>query len=235
MRLRPRPDSAEADPDDEAPVGTRQRRRALPLALKATAGLVLAAILYVSFGFFQVWAAARQDHARKAQAIVVFGAAQYQGRPSPVLAARLDHALDLYEQGFAPKVVVTGGRLEGDRFTEASVSADYLIARGVPDSAILREVSGRSSWQSLAAASSFLADRGIDDVLLVSDPFHSYRIKAMAGELDLRAATSPTRTSPIVGFTAMRFMAREAVAVAVGRIVGYSRQARIDGAVRGDA
>lgn len=202
-------------------------------ALKIVAGLLVGVLVYLAFGFFQVWSTARGDHARKAQAIVVFGAAQYQGRPSPVLAARLDHALDLYRREMAPRIVVTGGRAEGDLVTEATASADYLISRGVPDEDILREVSGRSSWQSLAAASVFLAGRGIDDVILVSDPFHSYRIKAMAAELHMTAATSPTRTSPIEGLSELRYMAREAVAVSVGRIIGYGRQARIEKVVRG--
>lgn len=204
------------------------------LALKITAVVMLAVMAYLAFSFVQVWSTARGDHARKAQAIVVFGAAQYQGRPSPVLAARLDHALDLYRAKLAPKIVVTGGRQEGDVSTEASASAGYLMARGVPDADILREVSGRSSWQSLAAVTAFLAARQIEDVLLVSDPFHSYRIKAMAGELGLAAATSPTRTSPIEGLTEVRYMAREAVAVAIGRVVGYRRQARINVVVTGE-
>ena len=90
----------------------------------------------------------------------MFGTAQYDGEPSPVLAARLDHAIELYEAELAPVVVVTGGNQPGDRFTEAAASANYLIEHGVPDDDVLREVSGTSSWQSLAAVSEFLAERG---------------------------------------------------------------------------
>lgn len=201
------------------------------LAVKVAMVLVGVVVLYVGVTFVQVWQAARDDGARPAQAIVVFGTAQYNGVPSPVLAARLDHAIELYEEGLAPVVVVTGGSRPGDRFTEATASANYLIERGVPDEDVLREVSGTSSWQSLAAAANFLAERDISDVLLVSDPFHSYRIRAMASELGLEGHSSPTRTSPIRGMTEARYMARETVAVAVGRVIGFRRQASIESVV----
>ena len=197
------------------------------LGLKIVAGFVAAILVYLAVTFVQVWMASRRDEAREVQAIVVFGAAQYNGRPSSVLKARLDHAAALYHQGYSPVVVVTGGRQPGDRFTEATASADYLHTKGVPDSDILREVSGRSSWQSLASAAAFLKARHITHVLLVSDPFHSLRIKAMAGELGLDGHTSPTQTSPIGGFTGAYYMGRETVAVAVGRIVGFRREAGV--------
>jgi uncharacterized SAM-binding protein YcdF (DUF218 family) len=202
------------------------------LALKLVVGLVAALALYLGFTFAQVWRAARTDGARPAQAIVVFGTAQYNGVPSPVLAARLDHAIELYERHLAPVIVVTGGNQPGDTFTEATASANYLIKRGVPDGDVLREVSGTSSWQSLAAAANFLDERSIDNVLLVSDPFHSFRIQAMASELGLNGHSSPTRTSPIRGMTAARYMARETVAVAVGRVIGFRRQASIEDVVK---
>lgn len=207
----------------------------MKLAVKVLVGLLAAAALYLAVTFVQVWRAARSDQARPADAIVVFGTAQYNGVPSPVLAARLDHAIELYRKDLAPVIVVTGGNQPGDQFTEATASANYLIQRGVPDEDVLREVSGTSSWQSLAAAANFLDDREINEVLLVSDPFHSLRIRAMASELGLDAHSSPTRTSPIRGFTEARYMARETVAVAVGRIVGFRRQASIEDVVRSRA
>jgi len=202
------------------------------LGLKLAIGLLAALVLYLGVTYLQVWRAARNDQARPAEAIVVFGTAQYNGVPSPVLAARLDHAIDLYRRDLAPVIVVTGGNQPGDRYTEATASANYLIARGVPDRSVLREVSGTSSWQSLAAAASFLDDRGITDVLLVSDPFHSLRIRAMASELGLKAHASPTPTSPIHGVTEAQYMARETVAVAVGRVIGFRRQASIEAVVK---
>src|SRR5436309_6891746 len=99
-------------------------------------GLLAALLLYLGVTYVQVWYAARHDRARPAQAIVVFGTAQYNGVPSPVLAARLDHAVDLYRRKLAPVIVVTGGNQPGDRFTEASASADYLLKRGVPDDSV---------------------------------------------------------------------------------------------------
>ena len=204
----------------------------MKLAVKVAAGLLAALVLYLAVTFAQVWRAARSDQARPAEAIVVFGTAQYNGVPSPVLAARLDHAIGLYRKGLAPVIVVTGGNQPGDQFTEATASANYLISRGVPDEDVLREVSGTSSWQSLAAAANFLNDRDISDVLLVSDPFHSLRIRAMASELGLEAHSSPTRTSPIKGVSEARYMVRETLAVAVGRITGFRRQASIEDVVK---
>ena len=203
--------------------------------MKLVVGLLVAVVLYLGVTFVQVWRAARNDQARPADAIVVFGTAQYNGVPSPVLAARLDHAIELYEKDLAPVIVVTGGNQPGDQFTEATASANYLIQRGIPDEHVLREVSGTSSWQSLAAAANFLDDRKITDVLLVSDPFHSLRIRAMASELGLEGHSSPTKTSPIRGMTEARYMARETLAVAVGRIVGFRRQASIEDVVKSRA
>jgi len=206
-------------------------RRVAVIGLKVAAGLLAAVLLYVLVTFTQVWLASRQDGAHKAQAIVVFGAAQYNGRPSEVLKARLDHASDLYHRHVAPYIVVTGGKQPGDIFTEATASADYLHTKGVPDGDILREVSGHSSWQSLASTATFLKARHIKDVVLVSDPFHSLRIGGMASELGLDASTSPTRTSPITGFDVATYMGRETVAVAVGRIVGFRREAGVKSVV----
>ncbi|HET7490014.1 MAG TPA: YdcF family protein [Acidimicrobiales bacterium] len=199
----------------------------LRLALKVIAGAVLLVLVYLAVTFVQVLSAAGRDDARAAQAIVVLGAAEYDGRPSPVLRARLDHAADLYRQGLAAKVVVTGGKQVGDRFTEATASADYLANHGVPQDDILREVHGRSSWQQLAAAAAFLRKRGITRVVLVSDGFHNARIAGIASELGLEGYTSPATDSPIRGMVRLRYVGRETVAVALGRLVGYRRVAGI--------
>lgn len=186
-------------------------------------------VLYVGVTFVQVWHASRQDEARPADAIIVLGAAQYDGRPSPVLAARLDHAANLYHQGLAPLIVVTGGRQEGDRYTEAGAAAAYLEQEhGVPGNVIERETSSRSSWESLAAAARFLREDGITDVLLVSDPYHSFRIDAIADDLGLTAHVSPTPSSPIAGMDEFGRLVRETAAVSVGRVIGYDRLVRLD-------
>ena len=121
------------------------RRLAKRRVLTAVILAVFLVLVYVVVTFVQVWAASRENQAGKAGAIVVLGAAQYNGRPSPVLAARLDHALDLYHDGVAPLIVVTGGRQQGDRFTEATTGYNYLRDHGVPDDAIRKEVQGRST------------------------------------------------------------------------------------------
>ncbi|MGH9156450.1 MAG: YdcF family protein [Acidimicrobiales bacterium] len=200
----------------------------LVVLAKVASVLLASLLLYFGVTFVQVVMASRRDQAREVQAIVVFGAAQYDGRPSPVLAARLDHAADLYKRGLAARVVVTGGKQAGDRVTEATVSAEYLVRHGVPEPAILREVTGRNSWEQLAAAATFLKRRGITEVLLVSDGFHSARIAAMADELGLTAWTSPTSTSPISGLGTLPYLGKETVAVAAGRLLGFRRMAGID-------
>lgn len=191
-------------------------------------------VAYLAFTLVQVWLASRRDEARRADAIVVLGAAQFNGTPSDILRARLDHAYELYAQDLAPVIVVTGGKQPGDQFTEAAASAAYLHSRGVPDEDILREVEGTSSFESLAAAAGFLKERDLTTVLLVSDPFHSFRIDAISDELGLEGHPSPTRTSPIVGIGAARHLLRETAAVAVGRIIGYRREAGIHKAVRSE-
>src|SRR5918996_1205186 len=160
---------------------------------------VLAIVLYYVVTLAQVWWAARHDDTRPSEAIVVLGAAQFNGRPSDVFRARLDHAADLYRRRVAPTIVVTGGKQTGDQFTEATSGANYLHGKGVPDAAILRETTSRTSWESLSAAARVLDNRSAKKVVLVSDPFHALRIRSIANELGLDAVTSPTRSSPISG------------------------------------
>jgi uncharacterized SAM-binding protein YcdF (DUF218 family) len=198
-------------------------RRLLKIGLRVCLACVAIVVIYLSVTFVQVWMASRRDDARPSQAIIVLGAAQYNGRPSPVLAARLDHAIDLYREHIAPVIVVTGGREPGDRYTEAGASADYLHLHGVDDDAILRETTGRTSWESLEAAARFLTSRHMTRVVLVSDPYHSLRIDAIAHEVGLAAVTSPTRTSPIKGFAALKRMFGETMRVGAGRLFGYAR------------
>jgi uncharacterized SAM-binding protein YcdF (DUF218 family) len=163
-------------------------------------GLVrLAAVGAVLYGAIvvYVWWVSRLDERRAADAIVVLGAAHYNGRPSEVLRARLDQAASLYAERLAPVVVVTGGMAEGDRVSEATVSQRYLVGRGLPDSAVVVLPVGRNSRESVSSAAEWLHDRGLESVLLVSDPFHMARLVAEARGHDLVPWVSPTRTSPI--------------------------------------
>jgi uncharacterized SAM-binding protein YcdF (DUF218 family) len=139
----------------------------------------------------------RQDTARQADAIVVLGAAQYVGRPSPVLRARLDHAVSLYKKGLAPQLVLTGGIGVGDTTSEAAVSRRYVLTKGVPASAIITENKGRTTRESMAAVASWLRAHNDTTVILVSDPFHMLRLTVLARRHGLVPLASPTRTSPI--------------------------------------
>lgn len=159
------------------------------LAAVVVAGFILAVLISRQ---------ATRDEAGPADAIVVLGAAQWNGKPSPVLQARLDHAYDLWTAKYAPAIIVTGGTGDGDKYSESAVARQYLIGRGIPGSALLMEQQGRTSYESMIGASDLMQQHGWRRVLLVSDPFHMLRLKRMADDLGLRSLTSPTRTSPIV-------------------------------------
>ena len=152
----------------------------------------------------------------QADAIIVLGAAQYGGRPSPVLRARLDHALGLWKTGRAPRVVLTGGRRPGDLLSEAAAGRRYLVRRGIPNEAMLLETEGRTTLASLRAAARLLRERqdGARRVLLVSDPFHMLRLELLARLEGLEPLPSPTRTSPITANgTVLEYMLRESMAI----------------------
>jgi len=162
--------------------------------------VVAAAIAGVGYAALLGWVfrVSRLDERSAADAIVVMGAAQYNGRPSPVLKARLDHALELYRAGLAPVVVVTGGIGQGDRVSEATVGHGYLRASPVPDSAIIVRPDGRTTEESMRSVAEWMNERELRRVLLVSDPFHMARLRLEARRTGLTVFTSPTRTSPIV-------------------------------------
>lgn len=195
-------------------------RRSSPALLPIAALVVL---LYVAGTFGQVWLTASTDRARPADAILVLGAAQYDGRPSPVFAARLDHAADLYARGMAGVVVVTGGRQPGDTYSEANVADAYLQQRGVPASALRLEVDGTTSYLSLAASARFLAREGVTEVILVSDGWHLARSAEIARSVGLQPHTSPAPSVLWSSAAQLKLMARETVGLAVGRLIGFRR------------
>ena len=212
-------------PPDATPTGHvrvvafQWRRR----VLRAVAVVLLFAFLYYVVSVYQVWSTGRSDHSDPVDAIVVMGAAQYDGRPSPQLAARLDHVLELWPTGVAPLIVVTGGNLPGDRFTEAESSANYLVARGVPESVILRENEGSTTFESLESVAAILEARGLEEVLIVTDPYHSLRSKLTAQEVGLDAHVSATDSSVVTGTDSIGRHLQEGAGVAVGRIIGFER------------
>lgn len=193
--------------------------------------LLFAVIVYMAAISIYVVYQAGRDERSKADAIVVLGAAQYNGEASPVLKARLDHAAALWNDGVASTVVVTGGKAEGDRVTEATAAANYLQSLGVPDRAVLREVHGTNTWNSLQAAARFLKERKLTRVVVVSDPFHVARAKAMANSLGLQAQASATRTSPLRDAATAPYYAKEIGATAVGIPFGWATADRISNAV----
>jgi uncharacterized SAM-binding protein YcdF (DUF218 family) len=207
----------------EGPPRPDRRRRGLRRALLAGGLVVLAIIGYYLISLYQVWSTGRSDQARPVDAIVVMGAAQYDGDPSPQLAARLDHVAELWPQGLAPLVVVTGGNQPGDRFTEAEASANYLVARGVPADAIIQETSGHNTYESLQGAADLLAERGVSRVLIVTDPYHSLRSRLIAEDVGLTAYVSPTPTSVVTGGESFGRELKEAAGVAIGRLIGFDR------------
>jgi len=139
----------------------------------------------------------RRDDARPAAAIVVLGAAQYVGRPSPVLRARIDHAIELWRRGLAPRIVFTGGFGDRDTTSEAAVAQRYAVEHGVPPSIILIENGGRSTSESIHGVALLLEALPSREVIFVSDPFHMFRLSILARRYGMLPLTSPTRTSPI--------------------------------------
>jgi uncharacterized SAM-binding protein YcdF (DUF218 family) len=196
--------------------------RLLKLPFKIALGLAVAVVLYLSFTFVQVWWASRQDSQASASAIVVMGAAQWNGQPSPVLKSRLDHAAALFRAGRAPLIIVTGGKKPGDRVTQGVTGYDYLTSIGIPAADVKLENQGTNSYQELSAAANIIHQAHVTpDVLLVSDPYHAYRIGQIAQEVGLASHVSPD-DEPSSAYA----FARETAAVSVGRLIGYRRLSR---------
>ena len=179
--------------------------------------ILLAAVSIYTVALVTVLVVSQQDQRRAVDAIVVLGAAQYNGRPSPVLRARLDHALRLYNEGYAPRIVVTGGVGRGDTTSEAIVGRHYLLARDVVPGDVVVQAQGRSTQASMTAVADWLEAEGLHSVLLVSDPFHMYRLRLEARRTNLEAYTSPTESSPISDnpVVELRYLAAEGFKIPV--------------------
>jgi uncharacterized SAM-binding protein YcdF (DUF218 family) len=183
--------------------------------------LVLAGFVYVCLNIVQVWSVGRSDSRKAVDAIVVMGVAQYDGRPSPQLQARLDHVLTLWKEGVAPLVVTTGGNQPGDRFTEARASADYLIAAGIPESSISMEDIGSSTLQSLQGVADILKSRGLTSVEIVTDSYHALRSRLIAQDLGLTAHVSPAENSAVRGEAEKRRMINEGLGLSLAHVIGF--------------
>ena len=169
--------------------------------MRGLARLVLAAlaagVAVGGYAAYRIWDQGNRDERPPVDAIVVMGAAQYDGRPSPVFAARLDHAIDLFHEGIAARLIVTGGKQEGDRTTEAASARIYAVQHDVPDEAILTEDQSRTTLQSIRGVAAVMRDQGFDSAVFVSDPSHMLRVLRMASDEGITAFGSPTRTSPL--------------------------------------
>jgi uncharacterized SAM-binding protein YcdF (DUF218 family) len=209
--------------DNTAPVAlpVRRRRRVRRVAL----AFIAVGVVYAMFNLVQIIRVGRHDEPRSADAIVVMGAAQWNGRPSPALKGRLDRALELWNAGLAPLIVLTGGKQPSDVTTEAAVSAEYLRANGVPDEAMLLEVQGTSTWESLAAAHRFLVPRGATRIVVVSDAYHLLRVKLIGGEVGFDKVWTVASRHGTERFKPKN-MVKEVVGVSIGRIIGFRRLTR---------
>src|SRR6476619_6622253 len=166
---------------------------------------VLALLLVVSSTALAIWWTARQDSRQSSDAIVVLGSAQYNGRPSSIFAARLEHARKLYEAGVAPVIVTVGGKATGDRFTEAEAGCDYLAAEGVPRTALLAVPKGVDTLESMQDVAGVFSAHHWRNAVLVTDPWHAMRAQRMASDSGMDAVSSPTRQGPAVQTRATQF------------------------------
>ena len=175
--------------------------------------VVASAVLLWCAAIAAVVIAGQRPALRHADAILVLGAAQYNGRPSPVFQARLDHALDLYDQGYASRLIVTGGVGTGDTLSEGEVGRRYAIERGVPDSAIMVDREGATSSESVTAAAALMRGRGMNSALLVSDSYHMLRLELLARRAGIRAFRAPAPSGPIdrAARTHRRYVLRESL------------------------
>src|SRR5215510_5230127 len=167
--------------------------------------VVIAALSYCTYVYREIREVAVHDDARPAEAIVVLGAAQYNGRPSPVLKARLDHAFDLYDKGFAHAIITTGSYGPDPNFSEAEVGRKYLVQHGVSVADIVTEQGSGTTHDSIQAASALLKAKGWNSAVVVSDGFHLFRVKKMFADNGIVAYTSPAPNSPIEIAASQRF------------------------------
>jgi len=185
---------------------------------------VLALLLLVTSTALAIWWNARQDSRPRSDAIVVLGSAQYNGVPSSIFQARLEHAKSLYKAGVAPVIVTVGGKETGDTFTEAEAGRDYLANAGVPRDSLLAVPEGVDTLQSMQAVASAFDERGWHSAVLVTDPWHAMRAQKMADDSGIDATSSPTRQGPAVETrtTQFRYILRETAAYLLYRATGQS-------------
>jgi uncharacterized SAM-binding protein YcdF (DUF218 family) len=206
--------------------GGRRRPRLSVLIARLIALVVLVALLFVTTVSVRIWWTARSDDRRPSDAILVLGASQLDGTPSSIFRARLNHAQALYEQGVASRIVTTGGKQPDDRFTEGEAGRDWLIDEGVPADAVVAVGEGRDTVTSLEAAEVVFEEQGWQTAVIVTDPWHSFRSRAIARDVGIDAVTSPTRSGPAVQTreVQVRYIARETFAYIYYELLGRSSE-----------
>ncbi len=198
--------------------------RAGSLVGRVVGALVLAVVLLVVSTATAIWWTARQDARPTSDAIVVLGSAQYNGVPSSIFEARLEHAIALYEDGVAPVIVTVGGKADGDQFSEAEAGRAYLADSGIPEDALLAVEEGADTLESTRVVAAAFEERGWSTAVLVSDPWHAMRAERMAEDAGMEASSSPTRQGPAVQTraTQFRYILRETAAYLLYRATGES-------------
>jgi uncharacterized SAM-binding protein YcdF (DUF218 family) len=212
----------------EADVRPRVSRRRV--VQRVVVGAVLLAVLWAVSVPVRIWWDARQEDRRASDAIVVLGAAQYGGRPSPALEARLSKAQILWEDGVAPVIVTVGGGAPGDATTEADAGKDWLTSHGVAADAVFAVAEGNNTQSSLDAVGELFDEQGWTTAVLVTDPWHTFRSKALANSAGIDAVAAPARSGPAVQTreTQFRYILRESLAYYRWRLTGESGQGAFD-------
>ena len=186
----------------------------LRIAARSLAAVITLALLVLALTAGRVWLAARDDDRRVSDAIVVLGAAQFDGRPSSVFTARLVHARDLWRDDVAPRIITVGGNRAGDRFTEAVAGKRWLEENGVPGRRVVAVETGGDTLTSITAVQQRMQRRGWSTAVIVTDPWHALRTSSMAADRGIDAVVSPTRRGPAVRTreTEVRYILRETMA-----------------------
>jgi len=190
-------------------------------AIVLTLGVCIALISYVGIAAASLTWVGTHQYTKTVDVIVVMGAAQYDGVPSPLLASRLQHALDLWKQKQAPVIAVTGGKRVGDRFTEGDTSRRWLTDRGVPAADIIVESVGRSTWESIENLAPLLNNADVRSVVVVSSSWHVQRAALSLEELGFRAHSSASPDGVLSGSSEKSKLIREIAGVSLGRVIGF--------------
>ena len=194
------------------------------LVVRVVGAAVTSVLLLAGATGLAIWWTARQDARPGSDAIVVLGSAQYNGVPSSIFEARLEHARELYDEGVAPVIVTVGGRAEGDEYSEAEAGRDYLAEAGVPADALVAVPEGVDTLESMRAVAAAFDERSWRSAVLVTDPWHAMRAQRMAADAGMDATSSPTRQGPAVQTrtTQFKYIVRETAAYLLYRATGES-------------